>query len=151
MRGSRSGREAGVGVRPGHRLAIGIAGASVAIAVLVAGTPLGRAASADLTGTLVPVAEAVTQPPGGSPVPTPPAGAVSPDPSPFLSSGTAANPTPVPTSGSSPTPAPSAAPVNGEGGGPGGFLGTLLVVVVVGGVSTFLVRGFAGSGGRRGR
>jgi len=42
------------------------------------------------------------------------------------------------------TAAPSAAPAQGNGGGPGGIFGPALVVVVVGGVSTYLVRAFAG-------
>jgi plastocyanin len=52
-------------------------------------------------------------------------------------------PTPSPTPAASPTPTPSATSSPSDGGGIGGFLGTLWVVVVVGGVGTYLVRAFA--------
>jgi plastocyanin len=50
----------------------------------------------------------------------------------------------VTASTAAPTAAPSAAPGQDNGGGSGGIFGPVLVVVVVGGVSTYLVRAIAG-------
>lgn len=53
---------------------------------------------------------------------------------------TASTAAPSAAPSAAPTAAPSPAPASGGGGGPGGIISTLVVVVLVGGVSTYLVR-----------
>ena len=98
-----------------------------------------------MTATIVVKAAPVTPVPSGSPVPTPPAGTLPPNFSPFPSTGPMPTPSPVPSP--TPTPAPTAAPsgatTGGDGGGIGGILATMVLVVLVGGVATYLVRALA--------
>jgi plastocyanin len=88
-----------------------------------------------LTGTVVVNAAPVTPVPSGPPEPTPPAGTLPPNFSPFPSTGPIATPTPSPT----PVPAaPTAAapsPTPGSAGGLEGFLGTAVPVILIAGIT----------------
>jgi plastocyanin len=101
--------------------------------------------STRMVATIIVKAAPVTPVPSGPVAPTPPAGTLPPNFSPFPSTGPlpTPSPTPSPTPAAPPTPGPSASSSPSDGGGIGGFLGTLLVVIVVGGVATYLVRSLA--------
>ena len=91
-------------------------------------------------GTITVLAASATPVPSGSPEPTPPAGTLPPDFSPFPSAGPAV--TPAPTAAPTPTPVPAArtvpAPAPADGG-IGGMLGTLVPVVLIGALSMAVI------------
>jgi plastocyanin len=92
-----------------------------------------------MVATIIVKAAPVTAVPSGSLAPTPPSGTLPPNFSPFPSTGPM--PTPSPTLAAPATPTPGSG--GGDGGGLGGFLGTAAVVILIGGVTAFLVRAFA--------
>jgi plastocyanin len=101
-----------------------------------------------MKGTITVLAAPATATPSGSPEPTPPAGTLPPNFSPFPSTGPVATPvaTAAPTPSRTSAPVPSVAPAPSDGG-IGGALRTLIPVVILGGL------GFAAlmAVGRRGR
>lgn len=101
-----------------------------------------------LAGTITVTPAPPTPVTSGPPAPTPPAGTLPPNFSPFPSVGPVATPTPEPTAAPSPTPAtPAPAPSAAPGGGTpdaGSVISTVAVVVVVGGIATYLARVFVG-------
>jgi plastocyanin len=100
--------------------------------------------SSRMVATIIVKAAPVTPVPSGSVAPTPPAGTLPPNFSPFPTTELLPTPSPAPSPTPSVSPAPSAPRQAAKGdGGPGGIVGALLVVVVLGGVTTYLVRGFA--------
>lgn len=98
-----------------------------------------------LAGTITVTPAPPTPVATGPPAPTPPAGTLPPNFSPFPSTGPIATPAPAPSLAA---PTPSAATVGGDNGGLGGLIPTVVIVVVVGGISMYLVRAVAGARGR---
>jgi plastocyanin len=86
-----------------------------------------------MQGTITVVAAAATAAPSGSPEPTPPAGTLPPDFSPFPSSEPLA--TPEPTASVSPTAAPTTSPAPPTPSTLDRIIGTALPVVIIGGLS----------------